>query len=136
MTFKNEVVSDADIDRYNLPFHKGDGRWWTRDAEHDYYLWGGLSGNPAFGTDQEGWFYLHVDGIVYTFLMLPGEFSASLRDCPYTVSWEEILRITPDPDSSPHKQQLVSILKEALIEYGLYGEKTKWPAEVKVSFNF
>ncbi|MFM1800044.1 MAG: hypothetical protein RLZZ117_2322, partial [Cyanobacteriota bacterium] len=54
MAFTNEVVSDADIDRYDLPFQKGEGRWWTRDAERDYYLWGGLSGNPAYGTELEG----------------------------------------------------------------------------------
>jgi len=42
MTFVNEVVSDEDIDRYGLPFEKGSGRYWTRDAERDFYLWGGM----------------------------------------------------------------------------------------------
>jgi hypothetical protein len=136
MAFKNEVVSDADIDRYNLPFQKGDGRWWTRDAERDYYLWGGLSGNPAYGTDQEGWFYLYVDGNLHTFLLLPGEFSSSLKDTPYIICWDQILRIIPDPTSLVEEQKLVSILKEALTEYGLYGQKTMWPIETRVSFTF
>jgi hypothetical protein len=136
MAFKNEVVSDADIDRYNLPFQKGDGRWWTRDAERDYYLWGGLSGNPAYGTEQEGWFYLYVEGQLYTFLLLPGEFSPSLKAIPYVVCWEQVLRILPDPTSLQHEKWLLSILKEALTEYGLNGENTMWPVETKVKYNF
>jgi hypothetical protein len=136
MAFKNEVVSDADIDRYNLPFQKGDGRWWTRDAERDYYLWGGLSGNPAYGTEQEGRFYLYVDGAVYGFILEPGEFSASLKTIPYIVCWEQILRIFPHLISPQKEYQLVTILKEALTEYGLYGEINTWPVETQVKFNF
>ncbi len=61
MAFVNEVVSDADIDKYGLPFKKGSGRYWTRDADRDMYLWGGKGGNPAFGEDIVGYsicFYL------------------------------------------------------------------------------
>ena len=43
MAFVNEVVSDEDIARYNLPFKPGAGRYWTRDKENDCYLWGGIS---------------------------------------------------------------------------------------------
>ncbi len=136
MTFKNEVVSDADIDRYNLPFHKGDGRWWTRDAERDYYLWGGLSGNPAFDTEQEGRFYLYVDGEIHGFILRPGKFSESLKTIPYLMCWDRILRIIPEPESVQQQQHLLSILKEALSEHGLYGEKTIWPVETRVSFGF
>ena len=31
MAFVNEVVSDEDIAKYNLPFKPGAGRYWTRD---------------------------------------------------------------------------------------------------------
>ena len=136
MAFNNEVVSDADIDRYNLPFQKGGLRWWTRDAERDYYLWGGLSGNPAFDDVLEGWFYLYVDGFTYTFFLKPGKFSNSLKDIPYIVVWDCILRIIPEVDSSENYRRLVLLLKEALTKYGLYGEKTKWPVKTKVIFNF
>lgn len=60
MAFRNEVVSDDDIDRYNLPFPKGGGRWWTRDAERDYYLWGGITGNPAYESQEYGVFSLYI----------------------------------------------------------------------------
>lgn len=136
MAFTNEVVSDADIDRYDLPFQKGEGRWWTRDAERDYYLWGGLSGNPAYGTELEGWFYLHINGQTYTLQLRPGNFSTSLRDNPYHVQWLEILRIIPAPESAQMRKSLVAILKEALNEYGLYGEPKKWPVSIQVHFSF
>ena len=136
MAFKNEVVSDADIDRYNIPFRKGDRRWWTRDAERDYYLWGGLSGNLAYDDFQEGRFYLYVDGEVHGIKLQPGEFSKSLKDIPYIVCWESLLRIIPEPESPEREQQLISILKEALMVYGLYGEENLWPVETQVYFKF
>jgi hypothetical protein len=61
MAFVNEVVSDADIDKYGLPFKKGSGRYWTRDAEKDMYLWGGKGGNPSFGEEIQGRFRLYLD---------------------------------------------------------------------------
>ena len=136
MAFKNEVVSVSDIDRYNLPFQKGDGRWWTRDAERDYYLWGGISGNLAYDTVQEGWFYLYVEKKVFTFLLLPGKFSTSMKTTPYMVRWDRIIRIIPEPDSAQQEKQLVVILKEALTVYGLHGEFKAWPIETQVQFKF
>ncbi|MBM5816102.1 MAG: hypothetical protein FJ083_05800 [Cyanobacteria bacterium K_Offshore_surface_m2_239] len=136
MAFKNEVVSDADIDRYKLPFQKGEGRWWTRDAERDYYLWGGLSGNPAYDTEQRGWFYLYINKEIHTFLIQPGMFSQSLKDNPYIVRWKHLLRIIPDPTSADNQEFLVSVLKEALSIYGLQGEQRKWPISIQVYFDF
>ena len=136
MAFKNEVVSDADSDRYNLPFQKGDGRWWTRDAERDYYLWGGISGNLAYDTVQEGRFYLYTDGEIHGFILRPGKFSGSLKTNPYIVCWESIIHIIPEPDSTQQEKQLVVILKEALTVYGLHGEIKAWPLETQVQFKF
>ena len=136
MAFNNEVVSDADIDRYNLPFQKGDGRWWTRDAERDYYLWGGISGNLAYDTVERGRFYLYTEGEIHGFILRPGKFSASLKEIPYIVCWDGISRIIPEPNSDQQEKQLIDILKEALIEYGLHGEKNAWPIETLVKFNF
>lgn len=136
MTFKNEVVSDADIDRYELPFKKGDHRWWTRDAERDYYLWGGLNGNLAFESEQEGWFSLYVDEVIYQIKLLPGRFSYSLKTDPYLINWKGIIRITPNPRTSRKKERLIGILKEALIAHGLTGENDFWPKNWLVSFDF
>ncbi|MEB3333754.1 MAG: hypothetical protein VKP70_02080 [Cyanobacteriota bacterium] len=136
MAFKNEKVSDADIDRYKLPFKKGDRRWWTRDAERDYYLWGGLCGNPAFEREQEGWFYLYVDEVIYWIKMYPDTFSPDLKTDPYLVNWRAVLRIEPNPRTSRKRERLIRILKEALMAYGLTGENDYWPKNWLVSFDF
>ena len=62
MAFVNEVVSDADIDAYGLPFEKGKGHWWTRDKERDLYLWGGRGGNPLWDEEIQGRFHLFISG--------------------------------------------------------------------------
>jgi hypothetical protein len=136
MTFKNEVVSDADIDRYNLPFHKGDGRWWTRDAEHDYYLWGGLSGNPAFGTDQEGKFYLYADGNLYFVIIQVREDTSEGKDSHFIRKWEEVTRIVPEPRDDIQRIYLEKIIKSALIVYGIDGQDDGWSKKVVVLFGF
>jgi hypothetical protein len=136
MAFKNEVVSDEDIDRYNLPFPKGGGRWWTRDAERDYYLWGGLSGNLAFDDVQEGWFYLYVDGTTYWIKLLPGKGSESLRDSPYIIKWNSVARIEPNVSESDKYLKLISILKEALVVYGFEGQDDDWVKNPKVVIGF
>jgi hypothetical protein len=136
MAFKNEVVSDADIDRYNLPFQKGDGRWWTRDAARDYYLWGGLSGNPAYGTEQEGRFYLYVDGNVHFIIVFLTENLNNVEDFPRTRNWQEIARIVPEPDDFRHKARLGKIIKEALNAYGYDGQNDDCSKDVRVVFGF
>jgi hypothetical protein len=136
MAFKNEVVTDEDIDRYNLPFSKGGGRWWTRDAERDYYLWGGLVGNPAYDDVQEGWFCLHAEGITYSITLMPGEWSQSLKELPFVITWEKILQMSPEIDSKRQRQIVVEILKMALTEYGYDGENNMWPKAVNVVFKF
>lgn len=136
MAFKNEVVSDEDIDRYNLPFPKGEGRWWTRDAERDYYLWGGLVGNPAYDEMKEGRFYLYKDNTIHWIKLLPGTRSKSLKELPYTITWEAIIRITPEITDRNKYSQLIEILKEALTAYGYEGEDNGWIKEAKVVFGF
>ena len=51
MAFVNEVVSDEDIAKYNLPFAPSTKCYWTRDKERDYYLWGGISADYARGYE-------------------------------------------------------------------------------------
>ncbi|MFN9545511.1 MAG: hypothetical protein ACK6AD_00350 [Cyanobacteriota bacterium] len=136
MAFNNEVVSDADIDRYNLPFQKGGLRWWTRDAERDYYLWGGLSGNPAFDDVLEGRFYLFVDGQIYGFILRPGKFNTSVTSIPFVVRWEKVQYIIPEPKSHRKSKKLISILKEALTVYGLHGERSVRNIYTRVEFKF
>jgi hypothetical protein len=136
MAFKNEVVSDVDIDRYQLPFPKGEGRWWTRDAARDYYLWGGLSGNRAFDETSEGRFFLYVNGTVYMFLLSPGKISPSLKENPFLIQWKSIVNVQPKISDHFCLAELTCILKEALKVFGLYGENTLWPVKTKVIFDF
>jgi len=136
MAFKNEVVSDADIDRYKLPFPKGGGRWWTRDAERDYYLWGGLVGNPAFDETQEGRFFLYMNKVVYWVKLLPGEGSKSLKDSPYIIRWDCVAQIEPEITDQNELLLITSILKQALTVYGYEGQDDGWVKKTTVSFSF
>lgn len=135
MTFKNEVVSDEDIDRYNLPFPKGGGRWWTRDVDRDYYLWGGLVGNLAYETKQEGVFYLYVNNILYDIRIEPADFLNEDRTLETVIQWQEILSINPEPSASV-KTQVVEILKEALVSFGFDGRKNIYFSRLRVEFKF
>jgi hypothetical protein len=136
MAFKNEVVSDADIDRYKLPFPKGGGRWWTRDAERDYYLWGGLVGNPAFDETQEGWFDLYVDGIIHTVVLASEVNLEGDKETPYTMHWKKIVRISPSKEEEANYGYFKILLKEALTAYGLDGETVPGRKETVVRFSF
>lgn len=136
MAFKNEMVSDADIDRYNLPFPKGGGRWWTRDAERDYYLWGGLTGNLAYDDRQEGRFFLYIKGSTFWIKLLPGKGSKSLRESPYIIRWESITRIEPKIKEPEEYLEIIRVLKEALIAYGYEGQDDGWVKDVRVEVNF
>ena len=62
MSFSNQVISDLDLKRYTLPFPRGSKRTWTRDEEGDYYLWGGLQGNPMLDGWLEGVFTSNSSG--------------------------------------------------------------------------
>jgi hypothetical protein len=136
MAFKNEVASDADIDRYDLPYQKGDGRWWTRDAERDYYLRGGLYGNPAFGTDTEGNFYLYVDGELHLIIISLADDSEQRSGDTFFRKWQDIIHIVPQPIDAQHRSHLVEILRDALLVYGYDGQDDGWIKKVSVSTAF
>lgn len=120
MPFANQVLSDDDIERYGLPFSKGSSCHWTRDAERDYFLWGGLIGNPAFDDWQEGDFVLYVDGIEYHVMLEPGLNGLDSSSGTYVVHWSRILSINPEPDIGD-SDHILEILAEALVAYGVNG---------------
>lgn len=136
MAFVNEVISDADIDRYQLPFPKGSGRYWTRDAERDYYLWGGLSGNPAFGDEIRGRFWLYLAGGIWNISIEPGEWSRKFTESPYRVSWISVSGMEPRPKSDLERRQVVNVLREALVVYGRDGQENRYTPVVDVKFGF
>ena len=133
MAFKNEVVSDEDIERYNLPFPKGEGRWWTRDAERDYYLWGGLVGNLAFDSEQEGLFYLYADGTLYDVNIQPAEDRKDNITGEFIICWDKIAEITPEPEN---QTEIIAILKSALRSFGHDGRRNIFHPSFRVEFGF
>jgi hypothetical protein len=139
MGFINEVVSDEDIERHGLPFKKGAGRYWTRDAERNYYLWGGIGGNTALGERVLGRFILFVRGIRFQIVMVPGIGSLKFNQIPYVVTWDSIQSMQKDKSAIPkiiEPPEIVSILKEALECYGEDGERNTHIKSLIVKFNF
>jgi len=136
MAFVNEVVSDYDIDKYGLPFAKGSGRYWTRDAERDMYLWGGKGGNPAFGEEIRGRFWLFLNHSLLRITLAPGKGSISFSESPFVISWESIYSINPPDLHGMKKEYVLSILKEALLAYGHDGELNSYTPDQDVKFGF
>jgi hypothetical protein len=136
MAFVNEVVSDADIDKYGLPFEKGSGRYWTRDAERDMYLWGGKGGNPAFGEEIEGRFFLYFDYKQFYLVLHPGEGSVSFLDSPYVINWDSVSQIQPTDLHGVSIELVLSTMKEALLVYGQDGELNAYTPTRLVHFGF
>ena len=136
MAFVNEIVSDADIDRYDLPFEKGAGRYWTRDKERDIYLWGGLVGNPAYGEPVEGRFHFGISHNTILLSLSPGCWSAKFSEIPYVVTWESVNYLQPrDPDFIS-RDKLLSLLREALVCFGRNGRKNNYTEDILVKINF
>jgi hypothetical protein len=136
MPFVNEVVSDDDIDRYDLPFAKGDGQYWTRDRDRDLYLWGGESGNPARDEEIEGKFHLYLAGTLLRITLSLGEWSRDWTVTPYVVAWDGPVGIYPPDGAGLDRQQVIALLKEALIAYGSDGRDNKNVPDRLVRFGF
>lgn len=136
MGFVNEVVSDEDIDRYGLPFRKGSGRYWTRDAESDYYLWGGLGGDPESGEENLGRFTLYIQGKTFRIGITPGEGSMNYSEDPFIVKWKSIKYINPALHTQNDRMIILNILKNALSVYGEDGRKNHHAKNLIVETEF
>ena len=136
VAFVNEVVSDADIDAYDLPFEKGKGHWWTRDKERDLYLWGGEYGNPARGEDIEGRFSFWADGVKLRFTFSLGDWSANWHVRPYVVTWDRLVRIDPPDCGGLNHARVIGLIKEALVVYGSDGRENRNVPDRIVRFGF
>ena len=136
VAFVNEIVSDADIDAYGLPFKKGKGHWWTRDKERDLYLWGGECGNPARGEDIEGQFSFFVDRVKLRFTLSLGDWSADWHVKPYIVAWDRLVRIDPPNCGGLNQARVIGLIKEALVVYGSDGRENHNVPDRIVRFGF
>lgn len=136
MAFVNEVVSDADIDAYGLPFEKGKGHWWTRDKERDLYLWGGEYGNPAWGDDVEGHFHFFIDGRTLRLALSFGFWSKNWHVRPYIVTWDRLLWIDPPDCFDIDRTKVIDLVQEALVAYGRDGRENCNTPDRIVRFGF
>jgi hypothetical protein len=110
--------------------------YWTRDAERDVYLWGGLSGNPAHGEDINGEFYFHIDGQTLYFVIRPSAGSIKFSESPYRIVWASITYVKPSNYGGLHKDRVIALLKDALTAYGRNGRENKYTPCRTISFGF
>jgi len=136
MAFVNEVVSDEDIAKYNLPFKPGDGRYWTRDRERDCYLWGGIIENFARDYVPEGRFWLYLQGTCLDVSLNVKILTRGSREKPSQIIWEEVAHIQPSNLAGVDEKDFLSVLKEALLVFGRDGERNQLMPESIVTFQF
>ena len=136
MAFVNEVVSDEDIAKYNLPFNPGAGRYWTRDKERDCYLWGGIVENFARDYVPEGRFWFYMQGICFDVSLNLKILSIGSRGMPSQIVWEEVSHIHPWNLLEVDETQFMSFLKDALLVFGRDGERRQSVPELLVTFQF
>jgi hypothetical protein len=136
MGFVNEVVSDEDIARYNLPFKPGDGRYWTRDRELDCYLWGGIIENFSRDYIPEGRFWLFMrDTMLDISLNVEIVSIGSQVNAPKIV-WKEVSHIQPSDLGGLDMHEVLSVLRSALAVFGFDGEESRPPHESVVMIQF
>jgi hypothetical protein len=136
MPFVNQIASDEDIVKYHLPFDRRSDFYWTRDAERNFYLWGGYYGNPAHGEDIEGRFHLYLDGTDLYFVLRPGPGSVEFSETPYIVGWQSIVYMKPSDLDASYKRKAIKALKDALTAYGRNGRDNKYTKDIQVKFDF
>ena len=125
MAFINEIISDADVEAYGLELQRGMGHWWTRDKERDLYLLGGIGGNPLWDQEVHGRFDLYIAGATIKFALSPGKWSQNWHVKPYVIVWDALVSIEPDDCGGLQRQQVIDLLKEALIAYGRDGMENR-----------
>ncbi|MCP9861156.1 MULTISPECIES: hypothetical protein [unclassified Cyanobium] len=136
MAFVNEVVSDEDIVKYDLPFAPSSKCYWTRDFVRDLFLWGEISEDPARGYPPEGRFVLSMEDRLLSFVLSLGDRSTSFRDDPYRIVWKAIVCVKPDNFGGLDPATAISILKEALCCYGYDGRRNSFAPNRTVVFEF
>jgi len=136
MAFINQVISAEDIEKYGLPFKQKSDFYWTRDIENNFYLWGGLGGNPAYGEEIEGRFHLYLDGEEFYFVIRPGKGSFKFSESPYVVVWKSIEYVKPLGLDAMKRVRAINILRDALTVYGRNGRDNKYTPSILVKFEF
>jgi len=82
----------------------------------------------------EGVFSLFVDGVEYGICLEPGFQGTDPNTGQVVMGWSRVLSVTPEPPFE-EAERIESILKEALIVYGLDGVQ-ETSAKVRVDVDF
>lgn len=136
MAFVNEVVSDEDIVKYDLPFKPGAGRYWTRDKDRDCYLWGGIVESFARDYIPEGRFWFYLRGTCLDVSLNVADLARVSRKTPPQIVWTEISHIQPWNLGGLDENEFQSVLKEALLVFGYDGENNQLGSGAIVTFQF
>jgi hypothetical protein len=136
MTFVNEVVSDEDIAKYSLPFKPGDRRYWTRDKERDFYFWGRIMGSYVRESPPKGEFHLYIRGVLLEVWLQATQSELPTFITSDMVSWKRISLMRPYDLGGLDRDEVVAILKEALMVFGVNGSPAYSPNRSRVSILF
>ena len=136
MGFVNEVASDEDIARYNLPFKPGAGRCWTRDKDRDAYLWGDIIGSYVRESSPKGEFFLYVQGVLLEIWLQLEEVELHSFISPGMLSWKAIALMRPYDLGGLSRDHVVEILKEALVVFGVNGSPREDANRQKINILF
>ena len=136
MAFVNEVVSDEDIARYNLPFKPGAGRYWTRDKENDRYLWGGISAGYARGYKPRGEFHFYLKGVLLDVCLEILQSSQDFFLDPGTFNWSRVQLIRPLDLGGLRYSEVIQGLREALLVFGVNGQVNEYSGDGRVKIDF
>ncbi len=136
MAFVNEVVSDEDIAKYNLPFKPGAGRYWTRDKENDCYLWGGISAGYARGYQPRGEFHFYLRGVLLDVSVEISQNDQEFFEDPDAVNWRRVQLIRPLDLGGLEYVEVVEKLRQALFVFGTEGRVGTSTSADKVRIEF
>ena len=143
MAFVNEYVSDNNIKKYNLeslrikckgwipPRFRFD---WTFDSERDSYFIPMESGREENSNQVRGVFYFKGIEWDVKVSLEPG-CSLSFSENPYQQIWGLIHIKHPSGGQVP-ENELVPVLKEALVTYQVFGIATPADLNVVTIFKF
>lgn len=154
MAFVNEIVSEEDIQKYQLdeikkefnPYSWINGRpegfWhvWTVDRERDIYFMQvnmieecGPSGRPE--PTSKYIFILNIQGKGVRVLLKRVRCPKSFSDSPFIIGWS-LLEIDIPKTFSLHRDDVFQLLKEALTTYGYRGAYSEQVPNTIVEFDF
>lgn len=109
MAFVNEVPTEQEIVKYDLPYGNDKNfkpelrRVWTADHDRDFYLTVGVSGKPEHDEEVKWRCTMYLGGARFHIFVMPGKGSSAFTDNPVIVSYgpiESIWAIRTDIDQS------------------------------------